>query len=112
MIDQQQAAAARVHPHPIRWDAEAQLWVCTQGCGFTRPKREGEVVPSREEARLEAQRAGTGADFADLPGRTRRGGPEPGADGAPSADGAPGAQAGEEGGGAPAGTQGEPDTAP
>ena len=45
MIDQQQEAAARVHPHPIRWDAEAQLWVCTQGCGFTRPKREGEVVP-------------------------------------------------------------------
>jgi hypothetical protein len=106
MIDQQQEAAARVHPHPIRWDAEAQLWVCTQGCGFTRPKREGEVVPSREEAHLEAQRAGTGADFADLPGRTRRGGPEPGP------DGAPGAPSGEEGGGgaAPAGAQGEPDT--
>ncbi|HEX2034393.1 MAG TPA: hypothetical protein VHS99_09430 [Chloroflexota bacterium] len=62
--------ANRVHPHPIRWDVERQLWVCSQGCGFTRPKREGEVVPSREEAQEEALRAGTGADFADLAGRT------------------------------------------
>ncbi len=59
-----------VHPHPIRWDADRQLWVCTQGCGFTRLKRLGEVVPSPEEARAEALRAGTGADFADLPGKT------------------------------------------
>ncbi|MDQ3700012.1 MAG: hypothetical protein M3442_03715 [Chloroflexota bacterium] len=72
-MDQRQATAAeqpqapsKVHPHPIRWDAEQQLWVCTVGCGFSRLKRESEVVPSREEARQEAQRAGTGVDFADL----------------------------------------------
>ncbi len=83
-MDQQQATATeqpqapnKVHPHPIRWDADQQLWVCTQGCGFSRLKREGEVVPSLEEARQEAQRAGTGADFADLPGRTPRVGQEP-----------------------------------
>jgi hypothetical protein len=91
VIDQDQVApASRVHPHPIRWEADLQLWVCTRGCGFTRPKREGEVVPSREEAHAEARRAGTGADFADLPGRTTRTGqgsqpgPAPGADGTPS----------------------------
>jgi hypothetical protein len=59
-------AARQVHPHPIRWDVDQQLWVCSVGCGFTRPKREGEVVPSREEARDEARRAGTGGDFTDL----------------------------------------------
>ena len=73
MIDQDQVApASRVHPHPIRWEPDLQLWVCTRGCGFTRPKREGEVVPSREEAHAEARRAGTGADFADLAGAHRR----------------------------------------
>lgn len=66
---EQPQAASKVHPHPIRWDAEQQLWVCTVGCGFSRLKRESEVVPSREEARQEAQRAGTGVDFADLAGR-------------------------------------------
>ena len=68
MVDQQTEIepARRVHPHPIRWNPEQQLWVCTQECGFTRPKREGEVVPSREEAHREAQRAGTGTDFADI----------------------------------------------
>ena len=35
------------------------------------------MVPSREEAHAEARRAGTGADFADLPGRTTRPGQEP-----------------------------------
>jgi hypothetical protein len=64
-----QPPAMQVHPHPIRWDIDRQLWVCSLGCGFTRPKRPGEVVPTREEAREEAQRAGTGADFADLRGR-------------------------------------------
>jgi hypothetical protein len=60
-------SATAIHPHPIRWDIDRQLWVCSRGlCDFTRPKREGEVVPSREEALQEAQRAGTGADFADL----------------------------------------------
>ena len=59
-------AASQVHPHPIRWEVEQQLWVCSEGCGFTRPKREGEVVPTREDARDEARRAGTGADFLDL----------------------------------------------
>lgn len=58
--------ASQVHPHPIRWDIDRQLWVCSVGCGFTRPKREGEVVPTREEWQQEAARAGTGADFADL----------------------------------------------
>lgn len=61
--------ASQVHPHPIRWDIEQQLWVCSNGCGFTRPKRDGEVVLSREEAREEALRAGTGQDFSDLRGR-------------------------------------------
>jgi hypothetical protein len=75
--------AAQVHPHPIRWDIDQQLWVCSIGCGFTRPKREGEVVPTRDEARQEAARAGTGADFADL--RTRRdAGPDTGAAGRPA----------------------------
>ena len=98
MAEQQQAAASRVHPHPIRWDAEAQLWVCTQGCGFTRPKREGEVVPSREEARMEAVRAGTGADFADLATRRPREGQEPQpANQPPAADGSTGSTG--EGGG-------------
>jgi hypothetical protein len=62
----QTAAASQVHPHPIRWDPEQELWVCSRGCGFTRPRRESEVVPTREEAREEARRAGTGGDFADL----------------------------------------------
>jgi hypothetical protein len=99
MVERQQAMEAQpqpassVHPHPIRWDADRQLWVCTQGCGFTRLKREGEVVPSREEAHQEAQRAGTGADFADLPGRTRPGeeasqGEQPAPAGAPEPGGA------------------------
>ena len=67
-----------VHPHPIRWDSDRQLWVCSRGlCDFTRPKREGEVLPSREEAREEALRAGTGADFADLRGRAPAPGQEP-----------------------------------
>ena len=70
-------AAAQVHPHPIRWDIDRQLWVCSVGCGFTRPKRAGEVVPSREEAREEAARAGTGADFSDLKGRAPLPGQEP-----------------------------------
>jgi hypothetical protein len=66
MTDQAQAVR-QVHPHPIRWDSDRQLWVCSRGlCDFTRPKRDGEVVPTREEALLEARRAGTGADFADL----------------------------------------------
>jgi hypothetical protein len=95
VIDQEQVApASRVHPHPIRWEADLQLWVCTRGCGFTRPKREGEVVPSREEAHAEARRAGTGADFADLPGRTTRPGQEPQPGQAPGAQ--PGAPAGGE----------------
>jgi len=60
-----------IHPHPIRWDVDRQLWVCSpELCDFTRPKRPGEVVPTRDEARAEAMRAGTGADFADL--RVRR----------------------------------------
>jgi hypothetical protein len=84
------AAAARVHPHPIRWDVEAQLWVCTQGCGFTRPKREAEVVPSREEALQEARRAGTGTDFADLGGRTTRTAADGGAPPGPGGPGGPG----------------------
>ena len=64
-----------IHPHPIRWDTDRQLWVCSRGlCDFTRPKREGEVVPTREEAIEEAMRAGTGADFADL--RARPAAPE------------------------------------
>lgn len=79
--------ARRVHPHPIRWDIDQQLWVCSRGCDFTRPKRDGEVVPSREEARAEAKRAGTGLDFADLPGRTKpaasSGGGEPASTAAP-----------------------------
>jgi len=58
--------ARKVHPHPIRWDIDQQLWVCSVGCGFNRPKREGEVVPSREDAQDEARRAGTGSDFSDL----------------------------------------------
>ena len=84
MVDQRQATAEpapqpanQVHPHPIRWDIERQLWVCSRGCGFTRPKREGEVVPSREEAREEAERAGTGADFSDLRARAPATGQEP-----------------------------------
>ena len=83
MTDQATATAApnspkAVHPHPIRWDADRQLWVCSKGlCDFTRPKREGEIVPSREEAQEEALRAGTGADFADLRGRAPAPGQEP-----------------------------------
>jgi hypothetical protein len=65
--------ASAVHPHPIRWDADRQLWVCTQGCDFTRVKREGEVVPTREEAHAEAARAGSGADFLDLGAGARPG---------------------------------------
>jgi hypothetical protein len=114
VIDQDQVVpASRVHPHPIRWDADLQLWVCTQGCGFTRPKREGEVVPSREEAHAEARRAGTGADFADLPGRTTRTGQgsqpgqAPGPDGAPS--GAPPGASGTSGAPAGGGREGEGD---
>ncbi len=76
-LDQQLQPAAQVHPHPIRWDIDRQLWVCSIGCGFTRPKRPGEVVPTREEAREEARRAGTGADFADLRGRPPVPGQEP-----------------------------------
>lgn len=60
-------AAMKVHPHPIRWDVEQQLWVCSRGlCDFSRPKREKEIVPTREEAQSEAMRAGTGADFAGI----------------------------------------------
>lgn len=66
-------AAKQVHPHPIRWDVSEQLWVCSVGCGFTRQKRDGEVVPSREEAQEEARRAGTGGDFADLRPKTSEG---------------------------------------
>ena len=79
-------AARQVHPHAIRWDVEQQLWVCSVGCGFTRPKREGEVVPSREEAMEEARIAGTGADFADLRPRSTAasGGQEPPADEKPA----------------------------
>jgi hypothetical protein len=73
-------AASQVHPHPIRWDVDQQLWVCSVGCGFTRPKRENEVVPSREEARDEARRAGTGGDFADLRPRSAASESEPPAD--------------------------------
>ncbi|MGH2353827.1 MAG: hypothetical protein ACRDJN_19655 [Chloroflexota bacterium] len=69
--------AKQVHPHPIRWDIDQQLWVCSIGCGFARPKREGEVVPSREEAQDEAMRAGTGADFSDLRARAPAPGQEP-----------------------------------
>lgn len=79
-----------VHPHPIRWDIDRQLWVCSPGlCDFTRPKRPGEVVPTREEAQEEAQRAGTGADFADLRDRrTAAGAPAPVAgESAPAAQG-------------------------
>ena len=84
MVNQRQATAdpapqpaSQVHPHPIRWDIDQQLWVCSVGCGFTRLKREGEVVPSREEAHEEARRAGTGADFSDLRGRAPAPGQEP-----------------------------------
>ena len=77
--------ASRVHPHPIRWDIDQQLWVCSQGCGFSRPKREGEVVPSRQEAHEEAMRAGTGLDFSDLRGRAPAPGQEPRADEQPAA---------------------------
>jgi hypothetical protein len=67
-----------VHPHAIRWDIDRQLWVCSRGlCDFTRPKREGEVVPTREEAIEEAMRAGTGADFADLRDRPSPSAQEP-----------------------------------
>ena len=108
MVEQEQgqepapAPATRVHPHPIRWDVEAQLWVCTQGCGFTRPKREAEVVPSREEALQEARRAGTGTDFADLGGRTTRTVADDGA--APR----PGGADGTAGGGSADGATGRP----
>jgi hypothetical protein len=107
VIDQDQVApASRVHPHPIRWDADLQLWVCTQGCGFTRPKREGEVVPSREEAHAEARRAGTGADFADLPGRTTRTGQEPQPGQTPGSAGQPSGQPSGTPSNEPAGTEG------
>lgn len=66
MAEQQPRAANAVHEHAIRWDVDRQLWVCSQGCGFSRLKRDGEVVPTREEAHAEASRAGTGLDFADL----------------------------------------------
>lgn len=80
--DAQPQAASQVHPHAIRWDVDQQLWVCSVGCGFTRPKREGEVVPSREEAEEEARIAGTGSDFSDLRPRasSASGGQEPPAD--------------------------------
>jgi hypothetical protein len=77
--------ALQVHPHPIRWDIEQQLWVCSRGCGFTRPKREGEIVPSREDAHEEARRAGTGIDFSDLKGRAPLPGQEPRTDDQPPA---------------------------
>ncbi|CAA9257078.1 MAG: hypothetical protein AVDCRST_MAG77-2481 [uncultured Chloroflexi bacterium] len=73
----QPETARTVHPHPIRWDIDQQLWVCSVGCGFNRPKREGEVVPSREDAQDEARRAGTGSDFSDLRPRATAGGSEP-----------------------------------
>ena len=75
--------ASQVHPHPIRWDSEQQLWVCSRGCGFSRPKREGEIVPSREEAREESLRAGTGLDFSDLRARAPAPGQEPRSDDRP-----------------------------
>jgi hypothetical protein len=84
------AAANVIHPHAIRWDIDRQLWVCSRGlCDFTRPKREGEVVPTREEAQEEAMRAGTGADFADLRGRPAAAGAPPPAS---AGDAAPAAQ--------------------
>ncbi|HEV2121427.1 MAG TPA: hypothetical protein VGW38_01465 [Chloroflexota bacterium] len=75
--DSNAKAATQVHPHPIRWDVDQQLWVCSVGCGFSRPKREGEVVPTREEAQDEMRRAGTGADFIDLKVRAPAPGQEP-----------------------------------
>jgi hypothetical protein len=71
-------AAKKVHPHAIRWNAEQQLWICTINCGFSRPKRAGEIVPTREEALQEARRAGTGADFLDLKPRAPVPGQGPG----------------------------------
>ena len=71
------AAAKQVHPHPIRWDATQQLWVCSTGCSFTRPKREAEVVPTLEEALEEARLAGTGVGYHDLKPRGAATGPEP-----------------------------------
>ena len=88
-VTTQPHSPSAVHPHPIRWDIDRQLWVCSPGlCDFTRPKREGEVVPTREEAREEAQRAGTGADFSDLRDR-----PAPASAPSTSGDTAPAARA-------------------
>jgi len=70
------AAAKQIHPHPIRWDAMQQLWVCSAGCSFTRPKRESEVVPTLEEALEEARLAGTGAGYQDLKPRGEVTGPD------------------------------------
>lgn len=39
-----------VHPHPIHWDRERQLWICSAGCPFARPKREGEVVYGMDQS--------------------------------------------------------------
>ena len=81
-----------IHPHPIRWDPDRQLWVCSPGlCDFVRPKREGEVVATREDVLEEAMRAGTGADFADL--RARPAATDAPAPAAGAASAAPPAQA-------------------
>lgn len=37
--------AYEVHEHAIRWNADRQLWECSAGCGYSRPKRENEVCP-------------------------------------------------------------------
>lgn len=38
------------HEHPIRWDPERQLWVCTtEGCGYERPAREREIVTGPDD---------------------------------------------------------------
>lgn len=46
-----------VHPHPIRWDRRRQLWVCSQGCPFARPKRVGEMVLQRRPSRAHSSTA-------------------------------------------------------
>lgn len=40
------------HEHPIRWDIDQQLWVCSKGCGYTRERREQEKCYTREQAAL------------------------------------------------------------
>lgn len=51
-----------VHEHPITWNIERQVWVCKDGCGFEREKREGEVCPER----------GYGDEYAPMVGRLDR----------------------------------------